>query len=422
MSDKKKVALIGTGMDGSHTLTADASKYIEKAQVLIGSSRMLRQVNPGEREVFCSYQKEEIRAFILSSNKERFAVLFSGDTGFYSAASGLWPLLTDCEVILIPGIPSISYFSSRIGVSWEDAVLLSLHGKEGNLALLTAKNPKLFCLAGRDPSELCRHLAEFGLSDVTVTIGENLGLPDEHITAGRPSELVGKTFSPLSVLCIENPHAGDEVMLGLSEESLVRGHVPVTKEEVRAVTLAKLHLKKDSCVFDIGAGTGSVSVEAAWIADRGTVFAVEKNPEAAELLFANRQKFCTDNIRIVEGSAPAALQGLPSPDAVFIGGSGGHLTEILDDLFTRYSGFHLVLNLITLEGVSEAVRYFHERTELSCDWEIAQVFTARGRQAGTMHLMMGQNPVTIISGWFGAGKEAEDGKTDIAHRDEERLR
>ena len=180
----------------------------------------------------------------------------------------------------------------------------------------------------------------------------------------------------------------------MRDEWFIRGRVPMTKSEVRAVSLSKLELKPDSVLWDVGAGTGSVSVEASRLLSTGQVFAVEKEEDALELIRKNREKFQADRVTVVPGTAPDAFEGLAVPTHAFIGGSAGKMGPILDALLEKNPGIRVVINVISLESLGEVLSYMKKR-DLS--GEIVSVQTARSRTAGSHHLMMGQNPVYIIS-------------------------
>lgn len=180
----------------------------------------------------------------------------------------------------------------------------------------------------------------------------------------------------------------------MRDEWFIRGKVPMTKSEVRAVSISRLELAPDSVLWDVGAGTGSVSVEASFLLPEGQVYAVEKNPQAVELIRRNREKFGRDNLTVISGDAPGALGQLPDPTHVFLGGSGGRMGEILDLAMGRNPRVRVVINIISLESLGEAVSWL-ERRKIS--GEIVSLQTARGRRAGRYHLMEGQNPVYVIA-------------------------
>jgi precorrin-6Y C5,15-methyltransferase (decarboxylating) CbiT subunit len=180
----------------------------------------------------------------------------------------------------------------------------------------------------------------------------------------------------------------------MRDELFIRGNIPMTKSEVRAVSLSKLEPEPDSIVYDIGAGTGSVSVEAALMVPRGQVYAFEQKPEGCELIAQNAAKFGIRNLTIVSGKAPETLRGLPHPDRVFIGGTGGNMPDILDYLLQNNSGLKIVLNVITLESLNQAVSYINER---NLQAEIISLQVSKAEKIGSYHMLRGQNPIYIIT-------------------------
>lgn len=182
---------------------------------------------------------------------------------------------------------------------------------------------------------------------------------------------------------------------GLPDREFVRGDVPMTKEEVRSVSLSKLHLKRDSIVYDVGAGTGSVSVEAAIQADQGHVYAIERNEEAVALILQNQRRMKVDNLTVIAGEAPDVLEELPAPDCVFIGGSKGHMKEIIQTVAQKNPKVRVVINAIALETLAEAVKCCDEVKVT--EEEIVQISVAKSKSVGSYHMMMGQNPVSVIS-------------------------
>ena len=238
---------------------------------------------------------------------------------------------------------------------------------------------------------LCEELLSYDMEHVTVYVGERLRYPEERIAKGSPGELKGRTFGGLCAALIENPAYQGGIPSCMEDEAFVRGRAPMTKSEIRCRSVAKLGLCRDSSVYDIGAGTGSVTVEMALQAFEGTVWAIERDPEAVELIRENARKFQTSNVEIREGTAPEALADLPMPTHAFIGGSSGNLREILELLLKKNPGIRVVINAVTLETVGEAVQCLKE-LPFSCV-ETVEVQIARARSLGAYQLMTGQNPV-----------------------------
>jgi len=197
-------------------------------------------------------------------------------------------------------------------------------------------------------------------------------------------------------MLLENDSAGDAVVThGMPDQVFLRDKAPMTKEEIRSISLSKLRLQEASVVYDIGAGTGSVSIEIAKMSSQGSVYAIEKNPEAAALLYQNKQKFAVDHLTIIEGLAPEACENLPVLTHAFIGGSSGNLKEIMQMLLKKNSNVRIVINCITLETVAEALDCL--KTLPVTDTDIVQIAAGKAKEIGAYHMMMGQNPIYIIS-------------------------
>ena len=391
----KKITVAGIGMGGPGTLTLDAQRAVQNADVLAGAARMLEGFSSLGKPCFASHDFKAIARYIRETPYESIAVLMSGDTGFYSGTSSLLPLLEGLEVQVLPGISSLQYFCARLQKSWEDVRAVSLHGRTADLGRIAAENKRVFALTGGNIPALCAELIQAGMGEIFMAVGENLSYPDEKITRGCPKDFAEGSFAKLAVLYIENEQAEKPIPIGLPDESFIRGEVPMTKSEVRAVSLSKLALRETDVCWDIGAGTGSVSVEVALSCPAGRVFAVERDLRALPLLEANRKKFRLHNLEIISGEAPDSLKELPVPDAVFIGGTGGRLPEILRHVLGQNPCVRGVLNAVTLETLGEILPAF-EQLEIS-DYEFCHVQVSKGRRLGEYNLMTAQNPVYIIS-------------------------
>ena len=397
---RKTVTMVGIGMGTEGTLTADAKKTIESAEVLIGAQRMLEGRKTAHSRMFAAIAAKDIAEVIKRENAAFFAVLFSGDTGFYSGAKSLKEELErqgiQADVTILPGIGSLSYFCAKLGRTWQDVKAISLHGRQTDLVRCVKENPAVFALLGGQSgaSDALIRLQEAGLGNLNAFIGQKLGYEDECIVSGTVDRLVQGTYDPLSVLLVENPFWKDfPVSHGIADEAFTRADVPMTKQEIRSVTLSKLQLTKGAVVWDVGSGSGSVSVECALQASEGHVYAIEKEKDAVELTRKNQEKFNVVNMTVVEGAAPEALKDLPAPTHVFVGGSTGNLKEILAVILEKNPNARIVANAVTLETVaelSEASKDF-SATDVCC------VNVSRGRKLGRYDLMTAQNPVYIFT-------------------------
>ena len=398
-SGKTQVTLAGIGMGSYQNMTVEVVEACREADAILGASRMVEFARTLGKPVYCAYKDDELKAYIDAHPEYRkVVILLSGDIGFYSGAKKLRQRLSDYPVRMLSGISSVVYFCGKLGTSWEDVKLLSLHGKEDNIVGAVARNQKVFSLiGGKDGvNRLCRQFMEYGLSDVKLHVGERLSYPEERITSGTPGQLEGTVFDGLCVVLAENPGAGElPVTHGLPDECFLRDKVPMTKSEVRSISLSKLQLQPDSVVYDVGAGTGSVSIEMALQAAEGMVYAIEKNQMAVELIEKNKRVFRTANIQVIEGLAPEAMEALPVPTHAFIGGSSGNLREIMECLLKKNPECRIVINTIALESIAETLDCV--KALPVTDVDIAGVSVAKSKTLGRYHMMMGQNPVYIIS-------------------------
>lgn len=394
---RRSLTLVGIGM-GPGDLTQRAAEKIAAADLLIGARRMLDSVDSHGRDVLCEYRSDTILKYLDEHpGYMRAVVLLSGDVGFYSGATKLLEKVDRerFDMDVEPGISSLVHLCAKAGTTWQDAYLTSSHGRDCNIVGAVGTHRKVFTLlSGEDTvHDMCRTLMAYGLSDVRVTVGQDFGYPTENVVTGTPSEMLDQRFGDLCVALILNDKPDTRDPIGIPDEDFVRGDAPMTKSEVRALSVAKLKLSPDSVVYDVGAGTGSVSVEMALVAKEGKVFAIEKEDAAADLIEINRKRFRTPNLEIVRGLAPEALEDLPAPTHAFIGGSSGNMLEIVRTLVAKNPDIRIVINSVTIETMAETVEVVKELGLV--EEEIVNVSVARSKHLGRYHLMFGQNPVMI---------------------------
>lgn len=401
----QKISLVGIGMGAEKTLTLEGKKVLNEAELLIGAKRMTEAVQKPGQMVLHEYRSEKIVEYIREHPKYRtVAIALSGDVGFYSGAKKLIDQL-DGNVEVICGISSVVYFMSKIGLSWDDAKIVSAHGRNCNLISLIRHNPKVFSILGTEDgvAVLASRLVYYGMGDVTLYVGENLSYENEKIFHDKAANLTEYRGDALSVVTACNEKATPmSAVHGISDGEFLRGKAPMTKEEVRTVSLSKLRLSEDSVCYDVGAGTGSVSVEMALRAWMGQVYAIEKKEDALALLKENKKKFAVDNLAIIPGVAPEAMTELPAPTHAFIGGSSGNMQDIINLLLEKNPKVRIVINCITLETVTEAMNAIRDFGLEDVD--IVQLAAARSKSIGRYHMMMGENPIYIIS-CSGRGEE-----------------
>jgi len=402
------VTLAGLGCGTAATVTAEAREAMLQADCLIGAERLLASLPEtctGRR--FPATRPQEIFDLLGKVGSQRPCVVYSGDTGFYSGTRGLLPLLEASGMAyrVLPGISSVQMLAARLGRPWQDWALYSAHGTDCDVVTAVSQGRPAFFLTGGSlgPDSLCRRLADAGLGELPVTVGEDLSYDQERIFRGTAAEAAKQRFASLSVLLAEPaPEPFPKRTSGIADACFQRGTVPMTKQEVRAAALGKLAVRPTDIVWDVGAGTGSVSVELALAADRGRAYAVECQEEALELIRTNRERFGAWNLTPVPGRAPEALEALPAPDAVFIGGTKGGMEPIVDIVLKKNPDARICISAIALETLTAAVTALTAR---GLEAEVTQISVSRTRAAGALHLLMANNPVFLITGRRTEGTE-----------------
>lgn len=419
----RKVTIIGAGPGNPDLLSRAALDAIDIADVVIGAHRALVGIDVPPHVVRCELVKtaDIVAALTDAASWQRAVVVMTGDVGLFSGARRLVEALSgDAQVgvRIIPGISSASYLAACLARPWQDWRFASAHGVACDIVAEAERAGELFLVTsgGEDPSRLSGELVQAGFGDARVTVAERLSYPDERITCATASEIAGQTFDDLNVMLIDfaggaGSSAGASraassrwpyASSGIPDELFIRGDVPMTKQEVRAVALAKLRLTATDTVWDVGAGTGSVSIEAALVARAGSVWAVERNAAGVRLIRENADAFGCGNVHAVPGVAPEALAKLPVPDAVFVGGSAGELPSIVEAALEKNSQVRLCVPCVTVETLTEACALLSGSRFKG--FEACQVSAARAEAVGSHHLMKAQNPVFLVSA-RGAGGE-----------------
>ncbi len=394
-----KITIAGIGMDGAETLTAEARAAVESADVLMGAARMLEPFKPLGKKFFSEYRAEELARLIDENEGYDICVLMSGDSGFFSGTERLAELLEKRgrKAVVLPGISSLSYFAAKIGKPWQPMKVVNLHGIGADIVRAAARNSLCFFLlgGGNTPNSVCLRLCEYGLGGLRAWVGGDLGYPSERIIQGTALSLCEAEFPGLCVMVTENESPERGARFGIPDEEFTRGSVPMTKAEVRSVVISKLKVPENGVCWDLGCGTGSVSVEMALSCFEGTVYAVDRSEEAVALTKANAVKFRCDNIRAVLGKIPEALTALPAPDSVFIGGASGKIGAVLDEAYSRNPGAAAVVTAVSLETLNEAAAAFEER---GISPQIVQTAVTRTKRLGSHTMLSAENPIFIISG------------------------
>jgi precorrin-6B C5,15-methyltransferase / cobalt-precorrin-6B C5,C15-methyltransferase len=408
--DVPRVAVIGIGEDGLAGLRAEARAAVEAADVLVGGERHHRLVaeHPAERVIFrCDAEALAQRVAELAQTGRRVVVLASGDPLFFGIGPALSARLGRDQIEVHPNLGSVQVAFARLREAWHDAAVLSAHGRPLQPVVDQAlSQPKLAILL--DNVQTGQVVAEALLAagmepEAEAWLMQRLGGPAERVQRGRLADVPAWTSDPLSLLVIlrEPEHVrGPEPRLGLPDDSYQHLKGQITKAEVRAVSLARLAPRRGDTVWDVGAGSGAVSIEAAWLCHPGKVYAVERRPEQRVCAATNIGRFAAHNVHVVEGEAPQALHDLPDPDAVFVGGSGGHLGSILDCAAHRLrGGGRLVGNFATLEALHEATTCLDA---LGLTWDMAELSVARATPISRGRTRLAAlNPVFVVSARVG---------------------
>ena len=412
---KKKLFLVGTGVGSAGALTKEAEEAFASAEVLFGAKKVLDNLTSvceaaSSKMTVPVYDSMKILRY-LSENPgiEKAAVAYSGDSGFYSGAAPMLFALKcypetagEFDVQLICGISSVSWFASRAGIPWQDWKILSSHGRSCNVIGQVRRNMECFLLLSgaedlRKTGSMLADAQERGvLGKLRLIYGYELSRPAEKIRTCTAQELTQVTEEGLYVLYVRHGQAADcPVVPGLPDDAFIRGKAPMTSSEIRSLSLCRLGLTSKAVLWDVGAGTGSVSVEAALACPEGRVLSIEFKKDALDLLEQNRARYCLQNMEIIEGRAPEALTLLPLPTHVFIGGSGGKVRDILKVVFSKNPWARVVVNCITSETLAELQTALKDLPVQG--FQCTQVMVNREQMLGQYHYLKAGNPVFIIS-------------------------
>lgn len=416
VDNKMDIILAGIGMGASKGLTREVSDAIESADILLGAKRLIEPYKTRmEKKPY--YLGKDIVPYlenlVLQSAGKRYrvVVLFSGDSGCYSGCQALARCLHEAvaekrflaDIRILPGISSVSYLASCIGESYHDAAILSMHGKLlPDLARRIQENEKtfLFMSGVKDMRKLGNALSEALMDDCIITAGYQLSYENEEIRKLTPKECLSCEKEGLYICFIYNPHPKKRPLTpGIADEEFIRGKVPMTKKEIREVSICKLRLYSGAVVYDIGSGTGSVAVEMADMSPDIEVFALEQKPEAVELIEKNKEKFHLDNITVIRTKAPEGLMDLKMPTHAFIGGSGGNMKEIIETLYQINPGMRIVINAVSIETLCEIKEILMAYPV--CDTEFVQLQVSRVKELGAYHMMQAENPIFVCAFTFG---------------------
>lgn len=391
---KRLFSIIGAGSGQPDGLTREALNTIKLCDALISTERLAKDLTSIAK--ITAYETSKLAQTAISIKEEHIGILVSGDTGFFSVASSLNEKLKEHgKVEMICGLNSMQMLCAKFGVSYQDACFLSLHGRKGSLLGAVSYNKKVIALTGgeQNAQKLCQTLAAAGLGDIAVSVGENIGSEHERILTDTAKNLSEQKFADLAVMLVLNPNAAERHLAVLDAE-MERGKVPMTKQEARWTAVKMLDLKPSDTVYDIGAGTGSISMEMARKVYNGMVYAIERKKEAIELIEKNRKNLGSFNVLPFEGQAANIIDKLPVPDAAFIGGSDGEMSEIITKLLNKNPKVKVIISAVSLETLleaKEAIKNFDEQN-------IVQIHSIRGHRINDTTEFTSNNPIYLLYG------------------------
>lgn len=418
----EKCRILGVLDDGIASLGAKALEYLRAAQLVIGGARTLQMfaahIEPAAVQRDLTGALSQVPEWIRAAQTERLrvVVLATGDPLCHGIAAYLASRLCIEAIEVIPNVSTLQLACARLGLPWEEMKFASVHSKDagdwvpgatpghGLYALLRdiRQHDRLAILTSPDntPDRIARMLVAEGLADdFEMAVAERLCQSTERIVSGMAIGAAAQMpfADPNVVLLWRSRLRAPQVLLGLPDASFEQRHPEkglITKHEVRAVSLARLQLRADSVVWDIGAGSGSVGLEAARLCRNGHVYAIEKNADDAAIVQRNRLAMGISNHTLLHGKAPEGLQDWADPDAVFVGGSGGELAELITLVLQRLKpqGW-LVMNFVTIENLGAAVDTLKR---LGAGWDVLQLQASRSKPILHMHRMAAENPVWIV--------------------------
>lgn len=388
--------IIGAGMGHISDLTEYAADIIKNADIVYGSARLYEQYKVLNTNISAP-KYSEIESVLEKDTLKNTVLLVSGDVLFYSIAKKIQEKFNEkYNIELVPGISSMQYFLSKLNIIDYNVKAVSMHGRNNSCLGPVSYNEYTFMLTGGDKKadNIINELYNAGLDYVYVYAGENLHSDDERIVSGKISDMLDYKFSSLTVLLIHNKEYVNP-KTNLRDNDFIRGKAPMTKEDIRWLSACYLGIEDNDTVYDVGAGTGSCAIEFAGHAKEGLVYAVEKEDEAFELINTNKKNLKRHNVISIKGSAPEILINLPAPDKVFIGGSSKTMKDIFKIVYEKNNHVKITVTAITLETIAAATDAFKD---YNIEPDIVCINSAKSKKAGPYHMMMGNNPVYIITG------------------------
>ena len=415
--------VIGIGPGRSEWLPPAITELVKNCEILIGGSRALTLFPDFTGHQYCLAGELTSSIAIIKNallEKKAVGVLVSGDPGFFSFLPRLKKEFPEERIDVYPGISSLQFAFARAGLPWQEATFASVHGRELSVLPQVITHPTAVLTGGENtPQKIAQFYLERGFN-LLISIGNALAYPEEFWATMDAEHLAQEKTLFKNAIVILYPAIGQDnepepkhnskqntlqanqqstkhgigCRIGISDEEFLRGKVPMTKSEIRVQVIAKAQISSYDRVVDIGAGTGSISIEAAGLASEGVVYAIEHNPEAQELILANQRKFGVSNLHLIPGAAPDVFGKLPPVDVCIIGGSNGRLSEILETV-PLVEGGRIVITAVTIETVAQGLKLLTDLNYQDIDTVSIQV--VRWKAVQTLHMAQALNPIFIIS-------------------------
>lgn len=405
---KLQIVLAGIGPGSTKMMTKEVEEEIRNADVVFGAKRMIDSIE-GTAKTYPYYLKEDIMPVLTKLSQEscsdtKAVILFSGDSGFYSGCSKMYEALAEngeWDIRIMPGISSVSALSARIGIDWQNGNILSLHGtrKEDWIPKIVESvkhNKKTFFItSGVKDIHLLGELLK-DREGIEIKLGYQISYPEEKIMTLSSKECMELNDEGLYTGVILSGNIDAKYLVPvLEDEFFIRDKVPMTKEEVRKLSICQMKLKENDIVYDIGCGSGSIAVQAGMLSSDIRVFAIECNPDAVELTKKNIKKAQLYNIEVIEAMAPDGLDNLPAADVAFVGGSRGNLKDILQKLYRINSSMRVVINAVSMETICEMNSILNTLEVKNIS--IEQIAVSKANKLGDYHMLSANNPVFVFS-------------------------
>jgi len=415
------VYIIGILDNGLDSLNQDTQTILQHADVLIAGTRLLRLCQSASQASLCLDLTGKLSQIPLWSEEaqqrqQQVVVLASGDPLCHGIANYLKKKLAHLSLRILPNVSNMQLACARLGVTWQDLHICSVHNKDQGdwfwgatpthslyaLAQALHQHQKigLFTSPENNPQRIARLLQCLNMQhDWQMSIAQDLMSEHENIAVDLSVDTVlQQDFSAMNIVILERKVNKQRSMFGVHDAHFIQRKPDkglITKYEVRAVSLAHLQLQADSIVWDIGAGSGSVGLEAARLCRQGHVYAIEKNTADFAIASENQQRMCATNYSLEQGKAPVGLAQWPDPQAIFIGGSGGELSALIQLCLQRLqTDGKLVMNFVTLENMHTAISTLKD---LQVTWDMCQLQISCSKPILHMNRLQALNPVWIIS-------------------------